>query len=134
MSYTDNGELLSKIDGSGTTSYTYDVTGNLMSAILPGGTPLEYIVDGLSRRVGKKVSGALDRAWLYKDGLNPIAELDGTGAVIARFVYASRSNVPDYVIKGSNTYRIISDHLGSPRLVIDVTTDAVDRSANTKNS
>lgn len=37
----------------------------------------------------------------------------------ARFVYASRANVPDYVIKGGVTYRIISDHLGSPRLVIN---------------
>jgi hypothetical protein len=33
--------------------------------------------------------------------------------------------VPDYIIKGGNTYRIISDHLGSPRLVIDTATDAV---------
>ncbi len=82
-------------------------------------------MDGLNRRIGKKVSGALDTAWLYKDGLNPIAELDGAGAVVSRFVYASRGNVPDYMIKGGVTYRIISDHLGSPRLVIDTTTDAV---------
>jgi len=27
--------------------------------------------------------------------------------------------VPDYLIKGGNTYRIISDHLGSPRLIIN---------------
>ena len=79
----------------------------------------------MNRRIGKKVSGALDTAWLYKDGLNPIAELDGAGAVVSRFVYASRGNVPDYMIKGGNTYRIISDYLGSPRLVVDVATDAV---------
>jgi len=38
------------------------------------------------------------------------------------FVYASHANVPDYMVKGGNTYRIISDHLGSPRMVIDVAT------------
>ncbi|MDH5763474.1 MAG: hypothetical protein OEZ51_10855, partial [Nitrospinota bacterium] len=36
-----------------------------------------------------------------------------------RFVYASRANVPDYLIRDGVTYRIISDHLGSPRLIID---------------
>ncbi|MCZ7625927.1 MAG: RHS repeat-associated core domain-containing protein [Candidatus Methylomirabilis sp.] len=34
-------------------------------------------------------------------------------------MYGSRSNIPDYMIKGGVTYRIISDHLGSPRLVVN---------------
>ena len=71
---------------------------------------------------GQKVNGTLERAWLYKDGLNPVAELDGSGNVVSRFVYSSRSNIPDFLIKGGVTYRIVSDHLGSPRLVIDTTT------------
>jgi RHS repeat-associated protein len=33
--------------------------------------------------------------------------------------------VPDYLVKGGVTYSIISDHLGSPRLVIDTTTGAI---------
>jgi putative transposase len=48
-----------------------------------------------------------------------VAELDATGNVISRFVYGSKVNAPDYMIKNSVTYRILSDHLGSPRLVID---------------
>ena len=66
---------------------------------------------------------------MYKDGLNPIAELDGAGNVTARFVYASRANVPDYVIvpagTHAGTYRIISDHLGSPRLIVDITDGSI---------
>ena len=77
------------------------------------------MIDGQNRRIGRKVDGTLEKAWLYKDVLSPVAELDGAGNVVSRFVYASRANVPDYVIKGGNTYRIISDHLGSPRLVIN---------------
>ncbi len=61
------------------------------------------------------------QGFLYQDQLKPIAELDGLGNVIARFVYGSRLNVPDYMIKTGITYRIISDHLGSPRLVINTT-------------
>ncbi|HEX6241968.1 MAG TPA: RHS repeat-associated core domain-containing protein, partial [Polyangiales bacterium] len=34
--------------------------------------------------------------------------------------------VPDYVIRGGNTYRIFSDHLGSPRVVVNVA-NAADR-------
>jgi RHS repeat-associated protein len=33
--------------------------------------------------------------------------------------------VPDYVVKGGTTYRIVSDHLGSPRLVVNTTDDSV---------
>lgn len=97
--------------------------------ILPSGTLIEYIVDGQNRRIGKKVDGVLEKAWLYKDGLNPIVELDGSGNVTARFVYASRANVPDYVIVPSGThagtYRIISDHLGSPRLIVNIADGSV---------
>jgi len=32
--------------------------------------------------------------------LNPVAELDGTGTVVARFVYADKGNVPAYMVKG----------------------------------
>ena len=51
--------------------------------------------------------------------------MDGTGAIVSRFIYASQANVPDYIIKGGITYKIISDHLGSPRLVINIVTGAV---------
>ena len=61
----------------------------------------------------------------YKDQLNPVAELDGAGNVVARFVYGTKSNVPDYVVKGGQTYRIFTDHLGSVRLVVNTATGEV---------
>ncbi len=120
--YTDNGELSSKTDTSinQAIQYNYDVFGNLIHVTLPDATKIDYIIDGRNRRVGKKVNNVLRQGFLYKDQLNPVAELDGAGNVIARFVYADKANVPAYMIKGSNTYRIISDHLGSPRLVVNV--------------
>jgi hypothetical protein len=66
-------------------------------------------------------NGNLTQAFLYQDQLKPIAELDGGSNVVSRFVYATRSNVPDYLIRNGTTYRIISDHLGSPRLVVNTT-------------
>jgi RHS repeat-associated protein len=86
---------------------TYDLTSN---------APVGQI-----RRVGKKVNGTLANGWLYQDQLRPVAQLDGTGTnVVAQFVYGSKPNVPDYMVTSRGTYRILSDHLGSPRAVVDV--------------
>ncbi|MBF0634541.1 MAG: hypothetical protein HQK85_07790 [Nitrospinae bacterium] len=123
--YTANGELLTKTNASGTATYGYDVRGNLTSVTMPDGTLIEYVIDGQNRRIGKKVNGVLAQAWLYQDGLKPIAELDGAGNVVAQFVYGGKVNIPEYMVKGGVTYRIVVDHLGSPRLVVDTATGAI---------
>jgi RHS repeat-associated protein len=123
--YTANGELQSKTVNGQTTQYTYDVLGNLLRVDLPGGTVIEYLVDGENRRVGKKINGTLQQGFLYDGQLRPIAELDGSGTMSAQFVYASKTNVPDYVVKNGESYRILSDHLGSPRLIIKTTDGAI---------
>ncbi len=124
--YTANGELQTKTVASQTvTVYNYDVLGNLRTVELPDGTQIEYVIDGGNRRIGRKINGALVQGFLYKDSLNPVAELDGNGSAVSRFVYGSKGNVPDYMVRDGKTYRIISDHLGSPRLVVDISNGAV---------
>ncbi|MDP2816220.1 MAG: RHS repeat-associated core domain-containing protein, partial [Rectinemataceae bacterium] len=117
--YTANGELLAKTVNGQTTSYNYDVMGNLLGTTLPGGTTIEYVIGSQNRRIGKKVNGILTQGLLYRDALKPMAELDGSGNVVSVFVYGTRVNTPDYMIKNGVTYRIIRDHLGSPKLVIN---------------
>lgn len=80
------------------------------------------MIDAQNRRTGKKVNGTLVKGWLYRNQLQIAAELDGSGTVVSRFVYGTRANVPDFMIRGGITYRILSDHLGSPRVVIDTAT------------
>jgi RHS repeat-associated protein len=67
------------------------------------------------------------QGFLYGNQLEPVAELDGGGNLVSRFVYCGcgAGNIPQYMLKGGVTYRIIADHLGSPRLVVDSTTGAV---------
>ena len=133
---TRNGELVSKTISGQVTSYTYDALGNLLSVGLPapladGAQTIGYIVDGQNRRVGRSVNGTLVQGWLYQDQLRPVAQLDGSGTnVVARFVYGSKSNVPDYMVTSGGTYRILSDHLGSPRLVVDANSGAVIETIN----
>jgi RHS repeat-associated protein len=116
--YTANGELKTKTVGSAVTQYQYDVLGNLKQVKLPAGKQINYLVDGQNRRIGKQVDGVLQQAFVWQDQLKPVAELDGSGNLVSRFVYATRVNVPDYMVQGGVTYRIITDHLGSPRLVV----------------
>jgi RHS repeat-associated protein len=119
-SYTANGELQTKTDTNTSTTYTYDALGNLTHVALPDATQIDYVIDGKSRRIGRKVNGALAQEWLYDGQLRIVAEFDGSGTLISRFVYGEKPNVPDYMIKGGVTYRLVSDHLGSPRLVVNV--------------
>jgi RHS repeat-associated protein len=125
--YTANGELKSKRCGDKLTQYDYDVLGNLRKVVLPGESPsvIEYVIDGQNRRVGRKVNGVLQQGWLYGDQLNPIAELDGNNNVVSRFVYGTQGHVPDYMVKDGVGYRYITDHLGSPRLVVNATSGEV---------
>lgn len=75
--------------------------------------------------MGRKFNGAVTNRWLYQNQLNPVAELDSAGTVVSRFVYGSRLNVPDYMLKGGSVYRLVTDHLGSVRLVVDTATGTV---------
>ncbi len=124
-SYTASGELATKTDATGTTAYSYDALGNLRKVVLPGGPTIEYVIDGQNRRIGRKVNGVLTQAWLYADQLRIVAELDAAGATTSRFIYGSRTNVPDSMVKSGVTYRILSDHLGSPRAVVKVADGSV---------
>jgi RHS repeat-associated protein len=124
-SYTNNGELSRKVVGTDTTHYTYDALGNLTQVLLPDGTAIGYLIDAQNRRIGTTVNDTLVTAWLYQGQLTPVAELDGQGNVVSRFVYATGVNVPDYLVRGDSTYRIVRDHLGSVRLVVNVASGTI---------
>jgi RHS repeat-associated protein len=123
--YTADGTLRTKTAGGQVTTYGYDLIGNLRSVQRPApAAPISYGIDGLNRRVSKSVGGVLQRAWAW-DGARIVAELDGAGNMTSRFVYGTRSQVPDYMIKGGQVYRLLTDHLGSVRLVVRLSDGAI---------
>jgi RHS repeat-associated protein len=148
--YTANGELASQTSGGQTTTYQYDVLGNLLSVTLPSGKAISYVVDAKNRRVGKMVNGTLVEGFLY-DGDRIVAQVNGntlvgfpllghfhaqqlrrqesntnaSNGLVSRFIYASSATSPDYMISGGVTYRIFSDPLGSPLLVVNTSTGAI---------
>ncbi|MFZ5503508.1 MAG: RHS repeat-associated core domain-containing protein, partial [Pseudomonadota bacterium] len=123
--YTANGELQTKTNAAGVTHYTYDVYGNLKAVTLPNGTPITYLTDGRHRRIGKQINGTTVQGFLYESQLRIAAELDATNTVVSRFVYGTKINVPEYMIKSGTTYRILTDHLGSVRLVVNTTDGSI---------
>jgi RHS repeat-associated protein len=123
--WTPSGSLKSKTLPTGTTRYTYDLRGAVREVILADGRTLSYVIDGHGRRVGKKVGGQLVQGFLYQSALQPAAELDGSGALKSTFVYGSHANVPDYLVRGGVAYKLVTDVLGSVRLVVNTQTGEV---------
>jgi YD repeat-containing protein len=113
--HTANGEWLTRTQNGQTTRYTYDVLTNLLKVELPTCDKIEYLIDGKDRRIGKKVNSILTQAYLYQGDTNPVAELDANGNIVTQFVYGGRGNVPAYLIKNQQTFRVIADSLGSPK-------------------
>jgi RHS repeat-associated protein len=125
FTYRPSGELLSRTQNGQQIQYSYDALWNLRKVVLPDGITIEYVIDGRNRRVGKKVDGVLVKGWLFGSQLRPLAELDGAGAVRARFVYGVNPGAPDLMFAGGVTYRLITDQLGSVRLVLNAATGEV---------
>ncbi len=116
--YDGNGDLVQRNDSSGQTSFSYDMTGQLLSVTKPSGQVVSYDLDASRKRAVKKLNGVAQRKWFYGDGLLPMAEFDASGNLTAAFNGA-------YIIKDGTTYRLLRDHLGSVRLVVDASTGAV---------
>jgi RHS repeat-associated protein len=122
--YNETGQLTSAITGSQTTSYSYDELGELTTVTKPDGTVIRYLYDGAGRRIGKKINGALVQGFIYGTESEPVAETDGNGNVVETFTY-SNATVPDLITKNGITYRVIQDGRGSPRLIINASTGQV---------
>ncbi len=150
FTFDDNGRLERKTSSEGTTDYGYDAFGNLIWVGLANGSVVEYDIDANGRRVAKSVNGVRVAGFLWADDLRIVAELDGANNVVSRFVYTDgaglegdpvsrqlrrlglgvmaaygRSTTPAYVVRGSRVLRILADHLGSPRLLVDTVTGEV---------
>lgn len=113
--YTNNGELSNR----GGVPFGYDVRGNLRTA-----SSTTYITDGDGRRIAASAASSW-KGLLYGRGPRPVAELDGLGNVKSTFWYGLRAYTPDFMVQAGTSYRIVSDYLGSPRLVISMATGAV---------
>ena len=123
--YNDAGDLKTRTSPAGATDYVYDALGALRGVRLPSGKAITYDIDPSGRRTGKSVDGQLQWHLVWQSELRPLAQLKPDGSIDAVFYYAEHVNVPSAMRKGGKDYQIVTDHLGSVRLVIDVNTAQV---------
>ncbi len=119
--YNLKGDLVSKKNSitNQETSYVFNSLGQL-AAVKSGSTAISYEYDGLRRRAQNFVNGVLQSTYIYQGPLRLTGVLDAEGNVLQRFGYASKSHAPDFMIMKGAVYRIVTDHLGSVRLVVRV--------------
>ena len=109
-SYDANGNLVSKTDANGTTSYTWDVENRLASVTLPaGGGTATYLYDPFGRRI-EKVSPTGTTIYAY-DGDNVVEELDGSGTAVARYTQGLGIDEPLAMYRGGASYYNNADGL-----------------------
>ena len=119
LSYDGNANL--KTDG--TYTYGYD-TENRLLTVTATGHSFAYSYDPLSRRKQKTVDGVVTQYLL--DGSQEIAEYDGTGTLLRRYVFGPGIDEPVATIAaaGTKSYNH-QDALGSVIALSDGTTGAV---------
>jgi RHS repeat-associated protein len=126
FTYDADGRLRTQAGAGSQTSYRYNTDGTLAGVVLPGGRQITYQYDTQGRRIARFVGGVRTHAWLYGAGLMPLAEYDGGGSLRTLFVYGGRVT-PVAFIRAGVTYHLATDHLGSPRLVVDAAGAVVKR-------
>lgn len=131
FTYTPNGQRQTMVRSGVTTIYGWDGYGNLTS-VSWGTTRIEYQYDAQQRRIARRkwntatATPALlaEEHYLYGDQYRIVATLDASNNVISRYVYGTHVNVPDYVVSGGVTYRVITDERGSVRQLVNSATGA----------
>lgn len=98
--YDFNGNTLTKANSSGTTQYAWDFENRLTNVTLPnGGGVVAFKYDFLGMRIQK--SGPNGTTNYVYDGNDLIQELDGSGAVLARYARDSRSDETLAMLRGT---------------------------------
>lgn len=117
FTYDNNGNTLTKTEAAGTTSYAWDFENRLASVTLPnGGGTVTLKYDPFGQRIQK--SGASGTTNYVYDAANVLEEVDGTGAVLARYTQGPGIDEPLAMLRGGVTSYYLADGLGSITFVL----------------
>jgi len=112
FTFDNNGNTLTKVDSTGSTSYAWDFENRLTSVTLPGsGGTVTFKYDAFGRRA-QKISATGTVVYVY-DGANVAEETDGAGAVLARYAQGGSIDEPLAESRAGATAFYDADGLGS---------------------
>ena len=116
--YDNNGNLLSKGDAGGTTSYVWDPENRLTSVTLPGsGETVSFQYDPFGRRIYK--SSVLGTTIFVYDGANVIEEVSADGSWVALYTHALGIDEPLAMLRDNTMSYYLADGLGSVTSLTD---------------
>lgn len=125
--YDNNGNLLSKADGSGTRTFNWDNENRLTQVNLPSGLIVSYKYDALGRRIQRTTSAGADERYVY-DGQDVQLDLNASLAVTTSYL-----NGPgiDNHLRQTNTTTgasyFLTDHLASTAALTDASGNLVEQ-------
>jgi RHS repeat-associated protein len=118
--YDANGNRSSKTEGGVTSEYIYDESDKLVRIEKPHGSVLaKYTYDSIGRRLSKEVGGI--KSYYYYDDSGLAAELDATGVVKRKYIFAPNSSwtTRPLATEEAGAYHFAhSDRLGTPQKFI----------------
>ena len=117
--YDNNGNMISRTDAAGTTTYTYDSENRLIQLITPNSELITYKYDAFGRRIEKDVNGVVTR-YVY-DKENIILEYDGSNSLTASYTHNLLIDDPLALEKAGQTYYYHKDALGTITTLTDET-------------
>jgi RHS repeat-associated protein len=105
-----NGNMVSRIDASGTTQYIWDYEDKLRQVIQPNGTSINYKYDALGRR-SERYIGTVSTKFTY-DGQDVILDANSDGTSIK---YVNGLGIDNKISQkvGTTISYFLKDHLGS---------------------
>lgn len=124
-SYDADGRLAGRTSDGLTTRYQYDSLGRLVRVDRPDRT-IEYRHNAFGNRVAKLIDGQVVERYLWQDLTTLLATYDGAGNLKQRYEYVL-GHTPSKYTQGGETYYILTDHLGSPRVITDASGGVVKR-------
>ena len=129
FTYDDNGNMTSRIDANGTTTYEYDSKSRLVRVVRSDGNAWSCQYDAFGNRVQVNDNGQI-RTQLYTLGSLPslAAEYNAAGKLVRRYILLGSTLIAD--VDSSGNYRYYhSDGLGSTRLMTNGAGAVVSRQA-----
>ena len=113
FSYDNNGNLISKTDGTGTWTYTWDFENRLKQVTRPDGITVSYKYDPLGRRIQRTPSNGVFTNYTY-DGQDVVLDQNSDGSTVR---YLNGPGIDNKLRQTSSTGALYfaQDHLGSTR-------------------
>jgi RHS repeat-associated protein len=112
FTYDANGNTLTKTDTNGVTSYSWDFMNRLTSVTLPGaGGTVTFKYDPFGRRIQKSGPAGTTNYLYSRD--NALADVDSSGAFIARYLQSGGVDEPLASVTATGTLFFETDGLNS---------------------